>query len=100
MSGGPGHWIFGISTEGHVAPRLELLAELHGEKLSEPAAALFLTAGARYKLTTTMILMAAAGRTIQPVGAEGARVYLYTAIQFNLPGQFVFEQAHPRGPRR
>jgi hypothetical protein len=99
VSGAPGRWIYGISTEGHVAPRLELLAELHGEQLPENATARFLTAGARYKLTTTMILMGAVGRTVQNSDAEGARFYLYSGLQLNLPGRFVFEQARPAGPR-
>jgi hypothetical protein len=99
VTGGPGRWIYGISTEGHAAPRLELLAELHGEQLPENATARFLTAGARYKLTATMILMGAVGRTVQRAGAEGARFYLYSGVQFNLPGQFVIEQARPAGPR-
>src|SRR5437660_3862088 len=30
VENGPGSWIFGLSAEGHVQPRLELLAELRG----------------------------------------------------------------------
>jgi hypothetical protein len=95
VSGGSGRWVFGISTEGHVAPRLELLAELHAEQISEIGTATFVTVGARQKLTHTMILMCAAGRTLQS-SADGSRLYLYTGIQLNLPGVFVFDQDRER----
>src|SRR5438445_1028937 len=36
VENGPDTWIFGVSTEGHVLPRLELLAELHGERVTDP----------------------------------------------------------------
>jgi hypothetical protein len=80
VSGGTDHWLFGISTEGHVAPRLELLAELHGEQNLENGAMLFLTVGARQKLTSTMIGMLAAGRTVQPIGDHVCPVFTAMAI--------------------
>jgi hypothetical protein len=45
-SGRPGGWIFGLSTEGHVLPRLELLAELHGERVTDESTELLAVGGA------------------------------------------------------
>jgi hypothetical protein len=99
VSGGRDNWIYGIATEGHVAPPLELVAELHGEQIPDDAAEIFLTVGGRQKLTKTMILMFAVGRTVRNPAAEGSRFYLYTGIQLNLPGQFMFEPPRPVRPR-
>jgi hypothetical protein len=84
-------WEYGLSTEGHVVPRVELLAELHGEGRSGTRDQLLLNVGARPKLTKQMILLLAAGRAIRGVEDERPRLLLYTGLQFNLPGQYSFK---------
>jgi hypothetical protein len=88
---GPGSWIFGLSTEGHVLPRLELLAELHGERVTDAATGLIIVGGGRFKLTSTMIVLMALGRTVRNLPDEGSRTYAYAGLQLNLPRQFAFE---------
>src|SRR5437762_1886400 len=64
VENGPGHWIFGLSTEGHVLARLELLAELHGERVTD-STELIAAGGGRLKLTSKMILLIASGHSVR-----------------------------------
>jgi hypothetical protein len=92
VENGPGSWIFGVSSEGHVLPRLELLAELHGERPTEASTALIAVGGGRLKLTSTMIVLMAIGRTVRSLPDEGPRTYAYAGLQLNVPRQFIFER--------
>jgi hypothetical protein len=92
---GQGNWIYGLSTEGSLSPRLELLAELHGETFPEGPNELIVNVGARRKLTRKLILMLAAGRAVRGT-PEKPGLILYTGIQFDLPGLYAFKQADPR----
>jgi hypothetical protein len=100
VENGPGSWIFGVSTEGHVLPRLELLAELHGERVTDESTELILVGGGRLKLTSTMIALMAVGHTARSPVDQGARTYAYVGLQLNLPGQFTFDPDVRRQPRR
>jgi hypothetical protein len=94
---GPDEWIYGVSTEGHVLPRLELLAELHAERVNEESEVMAV-GGGRLKLTSRMILLLAAGHTVHSVPEEGPRLYFYAGLQLNLPGQFRFDRASTFAP--
>jgi hypothetical protein len=96
---GPGNWIFGLATEASPSRRLELLAELHGEHVDRESTELVANFGARQKLISQLILLIAAGRTVRSLADEGPRVNLYLGLQFNLPGQYSFEQAARRRRR-
>ena len=87
----PGGWIAGVSTEAHVAPPLELLAEFHRDEQSE----LMVVAGGRLKLTSKTILLFAGGHSVRSVPADGPRTYVYTGLQLNLPRQFRFQTGSP-----
>jgi hypothetical protein len=93
---GSGGWIVGLSTEAHVAPPFELLAELRRNELTEIMA----VGGGRLKLTSKMILLLAGGRTVRSVPSEGPRTYLYAGLQLNVPRQFMFAPAPPLQDRR
>jgi hypothetical protein len=95
----PTNWIYGISTEGGLSPRLELLAELHGEKTPGDATELIANIGARQKLTPRLTLMGAVGRAVHGSLDERPRLLLYTGLQFNLPGRYSFEEANRRSAR-
>jgi hypothetical protein len=90
VENGPDSWIFGLSTEGHVLPRLELLAELHGQRASD-STDLIAVGGGRFKLTPKMILLLALGHSVRSLPEEGGRTYAYAGLQLNLPRQFTFE---------
>jgi hypothetical protein len=82
-------WVEGLSTEAHVRPPLELLAELHREHSTGEPAVLVANVGAREKLTGRMTLMLAVGQTVRaPI--EQHHVLLYAGLQLNLPGRYVF----------
>jgi hypothetical protein len=89
-------WIYGVSTEGHVTRRLELLAELHGERRGESQTEVIANVGARQKLTRQLILMLAVGRAVHGDLEERPRLLAYVGVQFNLPGLYTF----PKGPPR
>ena len=89
---GPGSWIFGLSAEAHVLPRLELLADLHGDHVIAAPTELIVVGGARVKLTSTMIALVAVGRSARSLPDEGPRTYAYVGVQLNLPRQFSFER--------
>ena len=95
---GRGSWLFGLSSEGHVVPRLELLAEIHGDKMTSESTALIAVGGGRFKLTTTTFVLLAAGHSVRSV-PEGPRSYAYAGLQFNLPRPFVFDAEARRRPR-
>jgi hypothetical protein len=97
---GPGSWIFGLSSEGHVVPRLELLAEIHGEHVIDQSTDLIAVGGGRFKMTPTMFVLMALGHSIRSLPEEGPRTYAYIGLQLNLPRQFVFDQDMGRRPRR
>jgi len=99
VENGSGSWIFGLSTEGHVLPRLELLAELHGERVTD-STGLITVGGGRLKLTSKMILLMAIGHSVRSQPDEGPRTYAYAGLQLNLPRQFTFERDVGRRPRR
>jgi hypothetical protein len=96
---GPGSWLFGLSTEGHVLPRLELLAELHGERVTDQSTELMAVGGGRLKLTSRMIVLMAVGHTVRSLPDDGPRTYAYAGLQLNLPRQFAFESDARRAPR-
>jgi len=88
---GGGGWIYGLSTEGHVMPRLELLAELHGERPKDGSTEWIVNFGARPKLTRQMILMLAIGHGLTGPTDERPHLLFYTGLQVNLPGLYSFK---------
>jgi hypothetical protein len=88
---GGGGWIYGVSTEGHVLPRLELLAEMHGERPKDGSTEWVVNFGARPKLTRQMILLLAVGHGLSGPPDEHPRLLFYTGLQFNLPGLYSFK---------
>src|SRR5262249_2270245 len=88
--GGPNGWIYGVSTELTLIRRFELLGELRGEETDGEGTELFIDVGGRQKLSRTLVLLFAAGRTVHDIPSTGARVYAYAGLQFNLPNQYVF----------
>jgi len=99
VDNGPGSWIFGLSTEGHVLPRLELLAELHGERVLD-STGVIAVGGGRLKLTSRMIVLMAIGHSVRSLPEEASRTYGYAGLQLNLPRQFTFERAVGHRPGR
>jgi hypothetical protein len=79
---------------------LELLAELHGEKVSDAPTELIANIGARRKLTSQLTVMGAVGRAVRGSPDERPRLLLYVGLQFNLPGRYAFEKAERRSARR
>jgi hypothetical protein len=80
-----------VSTEGHVRPRLELLAELHGERPKDDSTEWIVNVGARPKLTRQTILLLAVGRGLSGPADERSRLLFYAGLQFNLPGLYSFK---------
>ena len=88
---GDNGWLYGLASEMGVHKRLELLAEIHGERRGDDPTELVLNFGAREKLTKQLILMAAAGRAVR--GPEDKPTLLfYAGLQINMPGQFLFDK--------
>jgi len=83
--------IFGVSSEGHVAPRLELVGELHGEQSTGEQTTVLANFGARPKLTRHTLLLLAAGRSVHGPVERGTHLYLYLGLQLNLPDQYSFK---------
>jgi hypothetical protein len=100
VENGPDSWIFGLSTEGHVRPRFELLAEIHGERVTGEATELVAVGGGRLKLTSKMIVLLAIGHSVGNLPDQEPRTYAYGGLQLNLPRLFVFEPDVGRQPRR
>jgi hypothetical protein len=89
-------WVYGVSTEANVTRRLELLAELHGERRGSEPTELIVNVGGRQKLTRHLILMLAVGRAVHGVPDERPRLLLYAGLQLNLPGIYRFDHADGR----
>jgi hypothetical protein len=96
---GGGSWVYGLSTEGHVRPRLELLAELHWESQADARDEVIVNVGARPKLTRQIILLFAVGRAIRGPAEERPRLLLYVGMQMNLPGLYSFHSEATRTRR-
>ncbi len=77
---GSGGWIVGLSTESHIAPPLELVAEIRRNELTE----LMAIGGGRLELTSKVILLLARGHTVRSAPPEGPRTYVYAGLQFNV----------------
>jgi len=97
--GGNG-WIYGLSTEYTLRRGLELLAEMHGERSGDEPAELLINIGGRQKLTEQIILLIAVGSAVRGLPDERTRLRLYAGVQFNLPGQYVFDQLHISDEKR
>jgi hypothetical protein len=97
---GPDSWIYGLSTEAHTSPRLELLADLHGERAAGETADLIAVGGGRIKLTSRMIVLLAIGHSVLGLPDAGPRTYAYIGLQLNMPRQFIFEPEAGRPPSR
>jgi len=95
VQNGDNTWFYGLSTEAHAVPRLELIAELHGESHPGARSDVILNFGAREKLTKQIILLVAAGHGIRGVIDERPRFLLYTGLQFNVPGLYTFDARPP-----
>jgi hypothetical protein len=91
VADGAGFWFYGLSTEGHVLPRLELLAELHGERHASVPGELIANVGGRLKLTRQAILMLAAGHGVRGAAEDRPHLLFYAGLQFNLPGLYTFK---------
>jgi hypothetical protein len=92
VSNGNNGWIYGFSTEGHVHPRLELLAELHAEHQGTNPTELIVNVGGRQKLAHKVLLMTAVGRAIHGDPDEKPNLILYWGLQLNLPEQYMVGQ--------
>jgi hypothetical protein len=88
-------WVYGISTEAEITRRLELLAELHGERRGSEPTELVVNVGGRQKLIRQLVLMLAVGRAVHGMPDERPRLLLYAGLQLNLPGFYRFD--HPDG---
>jgi hypothetical protein len=84
-------WEYGVSTEGHVLPRLELVGEVHGETMPGRSSEIIVNLGARPKLTKQIILLLAAGRAVKGDEEERPRFLFFAGLQFNLPGLYAFK---------
>ena len=89
---GPDGWIYGLSTEAGLTPRLELLGELHGERRGPEPTELIVNVGGRQKLTRRLILMLAVGRAVHGIPEEKPRLLVYAGLQVNLPCFYRFDQ--------
>jgi len=89
-------WIYGISTEAGITRRLELLAELHGERRGSEPTELIVNVGGRQKLTRRIVLMLAVGRAVHGAPDERRRLLLFAGLQLNLPGFYRFDQPDGR----
>src|SRR5262249_14634431 len=92
-------WIYGLSTEVALHSRLELLGELRGDRTGAPPGELVVNLGARQKLTRQIILLLAAGTAVRGSPEARMRLRFYSGLQFNLPGQYIFESAARPGRR-
>ena len=94
---GDDSWFYGVSTEGHIVPRLELLAEVHGERRGTDPTELIVNIGARPKISRQLLLLLAVGRAFRGVPEERPQVLLFIGLQANLPGIYDVERrSRPR----
>jgi hypothetical protein len=77
-----------LSTEGHVLPRLEMLAELHGERRGATPTELIVNIGGRFVVVGGSRLMFAVGRAVHGDPDERRNLILYCGVQLNLPGSY------------
>ena len=89
-------WVYGISTEAGITRRLELLAELHGERRGSKPTELIVNVGGRQKVTHQLILMLAVGRAVHGVPDERPRLLVFAGLQLNLPGFYRFDKPDGR----
>jgi len=82
-------WLYGISTEGHVLRRLELLGDLHVERPTGVPADVIGSIGAREKISRQVVLLLAVGHTVGAPDQAG-RATGYFGLQFNFPGLYTF----------
>lgn len=88
---GDNGWLYGVASEMGVHKRLELLAEIHGDKSGDDPTELILNVGGRQKLTKRLILMASAGRAVRGPD-DRPTLLLYAGLQVNTPRQFIFDK--------
>jgi len=93
---GAGGWVYGLTTEAGLTPRLELLGELHGERQGAEPTELIVNVGGRQKLTRQLILMLAVGRAVRGVAEDRPRLLVYAGLQVDLPGFYRFDHAGSR----
>jgi hypothetical protein len=88
VSRGDNSWVYGFSTEGHVLPRLEMLAELHGEREGPAPTELIVNIGGRFVVAGGSRLMFAVGRAVRGEPDERRNLILWSGLQLNLPGLY------------
>ena len=93
---GDDSWFYGLSTEGHIMPRLELLAEVHGERRGTDPTELIVNIGARPKISRQLLLLLAIGHALRGVAEERPQILLLVGLQANLPGLYDFEHRAKR----
>lgn len=84
--GRAGRRLLAGSTEARIWRWLELLGEIHTEKVTGTDREVFVDVGARPKLTQQMVVLLAAGHTIHGARSE-QRSFVYAGIQLHLPRQ-------------
>ena len=89
-------WAYGISTEIETHLGFELVAELHGEQIEHAPTEVIANIGARPRITRQIVLLVAAGTAVHGLDQERTRLRLFTGVQFNLPGRYVFNRLPTR----
>ena len=87
QKGGNG-WVSGVSTEIELPRGVEVVGELHGERIGAEPSELFVDVGVRKSITPQMTLLFAAGRTVHNPSGQPSIFRLYVGIQFNLPRSY------------
>jgi hypothetical protein len=82
-------WSFGVSTEAELH-RLELLGELHGDRIGTEPMELIVNAGGRQQITRQITLLVAVGMGVHGSRGERLRLRLDMGLQFNLPHRYTF----------
>ena len=91
-STGPDEWIYGVSTELGITQRVELLAEVHGEKPDGLVTELLLHGGIRLKAICQVTAMMGAGWAVSGDPQDRPRLLVSGGLQLNLPRRFHFSQ--------
>ncbi len=77
-------WFYGLAVGHPVTPRLELLAEIHGEAQRDfRQGELIFNVGAVYELTDNINLLASVGRGFRESSSGEPQLLTYLAVQFN-----------------